>query len=223
MELNKIKQLQNVKLITSSESICYVYKDIIYKVFKNNLTIKDRLDTIKFFLENNVQNTPMLYDLIYNNNEIIGYSMQYYKKAIPISDINRFKLRKEKCLELTNVYLSLKDNNNLCYMDFNKGNVFVDNGNILLLDIDNCLKMNLENEQTSKQLLKEFIIDIIYKTNFFDYELYFTFDERRRIRNILFQNINNKNINSVDDLKNFINSVSKTDVKKILKKIPYKI
>ena len=87
MELNKIKQLQNVKLITSSESICYVYKDIIYKVFKNNLTIKDRLDTIKFFLENNVQNTPMLYDLIYNNNEIIGYSMQYYKKAIPISGI----------------------------------------------------------------------------------------------------------------------------------------
>ena len=30
MEINKIKQLKNVKLISSTESDCYAYKDIIY-------------------------------------------------------------------------------------------------------------------------------------------------------------------------------------------------
>ena len=37
MELNNIKELKNIKLISSIESNCYVYKDIIYKVFKNSL------------------------------------------------------------------------------------------------------------------------------------------------------------------------------------------
>ena len=223
MEINKIKQLKNVKLISSTESDCYAYKDIIYKVFKNILTARDRLDTIKFFLERDIQYCPKLYDFIYDNNEIVGYSMQYYKKAISISDIDRFKILKKKCLELIEIYLLLKDDNNLCYIDFNKGNVFVNNNNILLLDIDSCLKRNLENEQISKQLLKEFVLGIIYKTYFFDYETFFTSVERERIRNILCKNIDGVNIDSIDDLKNFIDDVSKTDVKKVLKRIPYKI
>ena len=150
MELNKLKQLKNVKLISSTESDCYTYKDIIYKVFKSSLTAIDRMDTIKFFLENDIQHCPKLYDYIYDNNEIVGYSMKYYKKAIPISDIDRFKILKEKCLELIEIYLFLKDDNNLCYLDFNKSNVFVNNNNILLLDIDSCLKRNFENEKYVK-------------------------------------------------------------------------
>jgi len=218
MELSRVKQLPNLKLITSSESNCYIYKDIIYKIFKNNISIMDRLDIIKFFLENDIQNCPKLYDFIYDNNKIVGYSMRYYKKVIPFSEINRFKVLKEKSLELIDVYLSLKDNNNLCYIDFNKGNVFVNNSNILLLDIDSCLKRNLENEQISKQLLKDFILGAIYKTYFFDYETYFTSIEQEQIRSILCENID-----SIDDLKNFINDVTKMKVRKVLKKIPYTI
>ena len=60
MEINKIKQLKNIKLISSTESDCYSYKDIIYKVFKNSLTARDRLDTIKFFLEHDIQYCPKL-------------------------------------------------------------------------------------------------------------------------------------------------------------------
>ncbi|MBQ8192821.1 MAG: hypothetical protein IJZ46_01970 [Bacilli bacterium] len=223
MELNKIKELKDVKTITSTESICYVYKDIIYKVYKNNLTVRDRLDTIEFFLENNIQHTPKLYDLIYDDSEIVGYSMQYYKKAIPISGISRFKLLKEKCLELIEVYQSLKDDNNLCYIDFHKDNIFVNNNSVLFLDIDCCLKRNFENEQASKQLLKEFIIRLIYKTYLFEIEPYFTSEERKQIRNILFKNTDGENINSIEDLKKFLNDISKKEIKKVLKKIPYKI
>ena len=112
MELNEIKSLKNVKLISSNESDCYIYKNIVYKIFKSNLTVRDRLETIKFFLENDIHNCPTLYDFIYDNNEIIGYSMQYYKKAIPFSEIKKFKLLKEKCVELIDVYLTLKSDNN---------------------------------------------------------------------------------------------------------------
>ena len=223
MELNDIKELKKIKLISSTESNCYVYKDIIYKVFKNRLIARDRLDIIKFFLENDVLHCPKLYDLIYNNNEIIGYSMQYYKKAMSISRINRFNLSRSKCLELIDVYLALKDDNSLCYIDFNRNNVFVNNNKILLLDIDSCLKRTLESEQVSKEILKEFILGIIYKTYFFDYETYFTSVEREQIRNILSKNIAGENIDSIDDLRKFVVDVSKNDVNKVLKRLHYKI
>lgn len=223
MEVNRIQQLENVKLISSTESNCYVYKDIIYKVYKSSINARDRLDTIKFFLENNIQYCPKLYDYIYDKDEIVGYSMKNYKKAISISDINRFKLLKEKCLELIDAYLFLKDENDFCYVDFHSNNVCINNNNILLLDIDSCLKRNFENENNSKQLLKEFVLDTIYKTYFFDYEIYFLPKERQQIRNTLFKNVDNLNIDSIDDLKNFIENVSKTDIKKVLKKIPYKL
>ena len=218
MELNNIKKIKDINLISSTESDCYIYKNVIYKVFKNGLTAIDRLDTIKFFLEHDIQYCPKLYDFIYDNNEIIGYSMQYYKKAIPISKIKRFKLLKDKCLELIDAYLSLKNDNNLCFTDFNKGNIFINNGDILLLDIDSCLKRNADNEKISEQLLKEFILGSIYKTYFFDYETYFTSVEREQIRKVLFEDLE-----SINDLQKFTKEVTKTDIKKVLKRIPYKI
>jgi len=218
MELNNIKKLKDINLISSTESDCYIYKNVIYKVFKNGLTAIDRLDTIKFFLEHDIQYCPKLYDFIYDNNEIIGYSMQYYKKAIPISKIKRFKLLKDKCLELIDAYLSLKNDNNLCFTDFNKGNIFINNGDILLLDIDSCLKRNADNEKISEQLLKEFILGSIYKTYFFDYETYFTSVEREQIRKVLLEDLE-----SINDLQKFTKEVTKTDIKKVLKRIPYKI
>lgn len=218
MEINNIKKLNNINLISSTESDCYIYKNVIYKVFKNSLTAKGRLDTIKFFLEHDIQYCPKLYDFIYDNNEIIGYSMQYYKKAISISEIKRFKLLKDKCLELIYAYLSLRNDNNLCFTDFNKGNIFINNGDILLLDIDSCLKRSTDNEKISEQLLKEFILGSIYKTYFFDYETYFTSVEREQIRKVLFEDLE-----SINDLQKFTKEVTKTDIKKVLKRIPYKI
>lgn len=34
MELNDIKELKNIKLISSTESNCYIYKDIFIKYLK---------------------------------------------------------------------------------------------------------------------------------------------------------------------------------------------
>ena len=218
MELSDIKKIKNLKLISSTESNCYIYKDVVYKIFKNALIVRDRLDTIKFFLENDIHNCPTLYDFIYDNNEIIGYSMQYYKKAIPVSEIKKFKLLKEKCFDLINVYLSLKNDTNFCFIDFNKGNVFINKDEILLLDIDGCIKTDSYSEKVSEQLLKEFILGLIYKTYFFESQPYFMAVEREQIRSVLFEGIE-----SINDLQKFTKDVTEMDVKKVLKRIPYKI
>ena len=218
MELNKIKQLPDLKIISSSESNCLIYKDIIFKIFINENLTEDRIDIINYFINNKIDNCPIIYDLIYDNEKIVGYSMEYYKKAVSINNINRLKILKEKCLELINVYTTLKNNNNICYIDFNRNNVFINNNQILLLDIDSSLMNNNINEEISIKLLIEFIISLIYKTYFFENEIYFSIKERLYIRNILCNNIN-----TIDNLITLINDISKKDIKHTLKKIPYKI
>lgn len=218
MELNKIKQLPNLKLISSRESNCLIYKDIIFKIFINENLTEDRIDIINYFINNKIDNCPIIYDLIYDNDKIVGYSMEYYKKAVSINNINRLKILKEKCLELINVYTNLKKNNNICYIDFNRNNVYINNNQILLLDIDSSLINNNINEEISIKLLIEFIISLIYKTYFFENEVYFSIQERQYIRNILCDNIN-----TINNLITLINDISKKDIKHTLKKIPYKI
>lgn len=66
MELNEIN-VQNNKIINSRESTLYIDKNIIYKVFKRDIDIKQHLKVIKKLLVNKTNYYPEIYDFIYKD------------------------------------------------------------------------------------------------------------------------------------------------------------
>ena len=212
----------DAKVLKSNESNCYIYKDMIYKIFNSDIDIKKRLHAIEIFLNNNIQGCPMVYDFIHDNSKVVGYSMKYYDKAKPFSIDRRFRIRKEICYQLVNIYLNLKEKYNICYFDFHNGNIFLNDGKVLLLDVDSCLNNTRINAEISEKFLFEYVLTVIYKTFFFDNELYFSNNERYLVRSTLYEH-DGKKMQNIEELKDFIQEVSKRDVHKVLKKIPYKI
>ena len=220
----KLKEVTNtnLKFLDSNESKCYFDKDRFYKIFKSNIDVEPRIEVIKTFLNNNIQGCPQLYEFIYDCDKVVGYSMEYYKKAISFSGKMRFEFVKKKCLELLYLYMQLKNRYDLCYVDFYNGNVCIYNSSILLLDVDSCLIGKNINENITDKYLLDYILSIIYNLSFFDCEVYFTQEERKAIRDELYKN-NDDTIKTVKDIERFVSTVAKSDVKKVLKRIPYNI
>ena len=221
MELKELINA-NLKSLDSNESNCYFDKDKVYKIFKNNIDIESRIEVIKKILNNNIQGCPQLYEFIYDCDGVVGYSMEYYKKAIPFSSKMRFDFRKKKCLELLYLYIQLKDRYDLCYADFHNKNVYINQSSILLLDIDSCLIGKRINENVTDKYLIDYILSNIYNVSFFDYEIYYTQEERKIIRDELYK-FNDSTIKKIEDLELFVQSSTKPDIKKVLKKLPYNI
>ena len=220
----KLKEVinANFKFLDSSESKCYFDNDRLYKIFKSNIDVESRIEVIKIFLNNNIQGCPQLHEFIYDCDKIVGYSMEYYKKIIPFSGKMRFEFVKKKCLELLYLYMQLKDRYDLCYADFHNGNVCINNSSILLLDVDSCLIGKNINENITDKYLFDYILSVIYNVSFFDCEIYFTQEERKTIRDELYKN-DGDIIKIVKDIEQFVSTVTKSDVKKVLKRIPYNI
>lgn len=221
MELNEVTNA-NLRFLDSNESKCYFDRNRVYKVFKDNIDVESRIDVIKQFLNNNIQGCPQLHEFIYDYERIVGYSMEYYKGAIPFSGKMRFEFVKKKCLELLYLYMQLKDRYDLCYVDFHNGNVCINNSSILLLDVDSCLLGKNINESITDKYLLDYILSVIYNVMFFECEIYFTQEERKTIRDELYKG-NDGTIRSVKDLEQFISTVTKSEVKKVLRRIPFNI
>ena len=221
MELNEITNA-NLRFLDSNESKCYFDRNRVYKVFKDNIDVESRIDVIKQFLNNNIQGCPQLHEFIYDYERIVGYSMEYYKGAIPFSGKMRFEFVKKKCLELLYLYMQLKDRYDLCYADFHSGNVCINNSSILLLDVDSCLLGKNINESITDKYLLDYILSVIYNVMFFECEIYFTPEERKAIRDELYKG-NDGTIRSVKDLEQFISTVTKSEVRKVLRRIPFNI
>ena len=222
MVLNE-KSIPNNRIINSRESTLYIDKNIIYKIFKEEININQRIKVIKKILVNKTNYFPEIYDFVYKNSIIIGYAMKYYPNAIEFSQNMRFNFIKKKCLELIDIYLNLKNNYNLCYSDFHKGNVYINSDSILLLDIDSCAVRKDKNENITDKFLCDYVLKMLYKTIFFDYEIYFSQEERKIIRGILYENTSGEKIETIEDLRLYTQIVTKGNIKKVLKKLPYSI
>ena len=222
MVINNEEELGKLKKIESLESNCYLKKDVVYKIFKENIDIEKRIKIIKIFLNNKIDGCPKIEDLIYEDNKVVGYIMKYYPRLKQLKDINNFNFLKQKLLELIKIHLLLENEYNICYFDYSNNNVFLYNKNILLLDIDSCLNKE-NNSLIARDMLIDFILSIIYKINYFDIEIYFTMEERHLIEDIIYTNYNGDKINNIADIQNFLNNITMKDIKKQLKKIPYKL
>lgn len=214
--------MKDMKKITSLESTCYIRNDLVYKIFKPNIDISKRIEIIKLFLNNKVEGCPEIYDLIYEDNMVIGYIMKYYSRLKEIKNISNFNFVKQKLLELINLHLFLMEKYNIFYFDYNDHNVFLNKKNILLLDIDSCFTEN-DKSEFATNILIDFILSVIYKINYFDIRIYFLPEERQIIEDIIYTNYNGERIKNIYDIKNFINNVSSKDIKMQLKRMPYKL
>ena len=217
------KSISNNRIINSRESTLYIDKNIIYKIFKENIDINKRIKVIEILLNNDIIGCPKIYDFVYHNLQIVGYTMQYYPNAVPFSQNMKFEFIRKKCLELIKLYLDMKNNYNLCYIDFYNENVFINNSSILLLDIDSCEIKENEKQKIADKYLCDYVLKMIYKTIFFDYEIYFSLEEREKIRKVLYKDINGQRIETIKDLEMFVQTTTKSDIKKVLKKLPYSI
>ena len=97
MTLNE-KNISNNRIINSRESTLYIDKNIIYKIYKENIDINERIKVINKFLENKINCCPEIYDFVYKDSMIIGYAMKYYKNAIMFSQNMKFNSIIKKCL-----------------------------------------------------------------------------------------------------------------------------
>ena len=222
MEINKLNILE-MKKIVSKEATLYIDKNLIYKIFNSGIDIGSRIKVIDIFLNHYITGSPEIYDFICDNSQIVGYTMKYYPKAIPFSQNMRFEYIRKKCLELIELYIDMKKTYNLCYFDFHSGNIYINNSSILLFDVDSCALGKEVNENISDKLLCDYVLSMIYKVMFFDYELYYTPSESQIIRSNLYKDINEKSIEKISNLELFTREVTKRDIKKVLKRIPYNI
>lgn len=224
MNIEDIYNNHKLKMIKqySTESNCFHDNNNFYKIYKNNIDVNQRMKTIEIFKENKINGCPVINDYIYGDENIIGYVMKYYKKAKPFYKENKYEFIRQKCLELINIYNNLKSNYNLCYFDFHKQNVFINDNHILLLDVDSSLNYNPRIDLKATHNLIDYIVSMIYKTIFFDYEAYYQSHDRDEIRAALLTYDNNY-ISTLDDVEYFVNNITKKEAKKYLKKIPYSI
>ena len=213
----------NMKKIVSRESELYIDKDLIHKIFKSGIDVEKRIRVIKIFSKNHIANCPRIYDFICDRSQIIGYTMKYYPNAVPFSQNMKFEFIRKKCLELIKLYLYMKNTFDLCYCDFHSENIYINNSSILLMDIDSCLFGKDDIENITDKNLCDFVLSMIYKIIFFDCEIYFTPTERNIIRSKLYEDINGNSIETINDLELFTKEVTKRDIKKVLKRIPYNI
>ena len=222
MELNNLNIL-GMKKIVSQEATLYIDKSLIHKIFKGEIDIESRIKVIDIFLCHYITGCPEIYDFIYDNSQIVGYTMKYYPRAVPFSQNMKFEYIRKKCLELIELYLDMKKTCNLCYCDFHSKNIYINNSSILLLDVDSCALGKDANENISDKLLCDYVLSMIYKVIFFDYEIYFTPSERQIIRSNLYKDINEKSIETISDLEFFTRKVTEKDTKKLLRRIPYNL
>lgn len=143
-DINKFKKFLSFDLNTNSK--LYFNKDLIHKVLNENLInlkqILEYLDKLK--LEELVE----IKNLIYNNNNMIGYSIKRYKKYKSLEKLKKrpFELKKRDCFKLVETYSKLLKNN-LYYKDFHLGNILLNKktSDIKICDLDSFDFINGEN------------------------------------------------------------------------------
>lgn len=202
------------------ESTIYLSNNTIYKIYKPNFMMESRIDIINKFMTNHIEGCPLIYDLIYNDNTFLGYSMKYYKKTKPITHLS-LNMKKKLCFELIQLFEEIKEKNELLYYDFHEGNVLENESNILLLDIDSCIKYSKTNNDIACSYLNDFILCIIYGY-YRKYEIYLTSDERNKYSDLLYQNLsfNRKEKGNIKEIEDLIINIEEKDIKKLKKNLP---
>ncbi|MBQ8681466.1 MAG: hypothetical protein IJ509_00950 [Bacilli bacterium] len=162
-EIKNKKRYFPLDINTSSK--LYADKEIIYK-FPYFLS-KDLKQILEYVDQLNFKEFIKVLNLIYNKDELIGYSFQRYKnyRSLNKNKLRNFTLKKSDCYKIIKIYNTLAENYIEC-TDFHQGNVLLDyhTNDIKLCDLDSfCFSTHEDLKEI--QIKKAFILSIAYLYN----------------------------------------------------------
>lgn len=223
--MENIEDIKNGKKISNSlTNELYLYNNILYKIFNNLFDIEKKELLLKKLYNNPIKDCSNIYNFLYED-ELIGYGMEYYNNYIPLKKIKKipFEYKKIYAHKLIEIYNKLKELGYI-YYDFHGDNILVNKDELKLIDIDNCLLNNEFNNKLGTRILSEMIVSILFDCKFFDYQVYFYKDEQEKIIDILFSGLNDGyNKINLNELNNYIEDLTKKDIKIIKKYLPKNI
>jgi len=221
-EIKKYKYLEEISCKDIVEF--YLNKNEIFKVIYS-IDYEEKIKTISKFNQS-IKNCIIVNKININQEKKYGYySMKYLYDYKTLSKVlGKLSLKKKKiyCYKLIEAYLEIRKLN-LVYYDFHEKNILVKNNDLLLIDLDSCLKLNKENEKLSLKYLTELIIVILYdfKMNFGIFS-YLLKDEREKILHILYGEMYENDI-TLGLLCDYIENISKKEIKQKQKQISKKL
>ena len=136
--LEKINLNNNSHLNTNS--IIYINNDYIYKIIKDEYFFNEEFErNINYLINNEITNTPKIYEKLYHNNKFIGYIMQNIKNSMTFKDAIKVNLDEQiKVNAIINIHKALKDihNRNITLGDIHLDNFLITEDNGYIIDLD---------------------------------------------------------------------------------------
>ncbi len=220
--LDDIRKGKKLSKKYSLNSDLFIYNGVLYKIFNESRELENKEKVLNTLYKVPVDGCSNIYSLIYDK-ELRGYGMEYYKSYKTLRSIKKipFDLKKIYCHKLIEIYNKLKELGYI-YYDFHKDNVLVKTYDLKLIDIDSCLNNTRENNMLGMKYLNEMILSILFDTNYFEYQIYYTGYERKVFVDTLYSGLSYEHCEngSLDELDYYIEGLLEKDIKKVKKKLP---
>ena len=138
-EYKNISKLYIPKDMHNTDKL-FIKDGMIYKIFNDNSFIDEKERNITFLINNQIPNTPIIYEKLYDSNSFIGYTMEYIKDTITFRQaIGKNISLDSKMSAIRDVYESMKylHSHNIYLGDIHSDNMLVSsNGHGYLIDLE---------------------------------------------------------------------------------------
>ena len=217
--ISEIKTGKRIKVL-ATEADLILYKGKLYKLFNSTNNLKLKISILDELYDRPIDNCTKINEILYDDT-LLGYSMPYYKDYTEAGRINApLKLKKIYTRKLIDIYRELKQRGFVFY-DFHDGNVLVKRDELVLVDIDSCIELSNENDILGTRYLNELILSNVFGCNLSICKAYYGKQKYEQINECLYSDLSYtyKEKGSLDELDDYIQSINKTDVKNMQKKI----
>ena len=234
--MEKIKDIRKGTKISNSiasDANLYLYNNLVYKLYKKNMMVKgvEHDELLDYEAKEDILNTLYKYPIedcakiceILQEDTLLGYGMEYYGDYKTLRKTKKIEFENKKIYihKIIELYKKIRDMGYI-YYDFHEQNVLVNSKELRLIDIDSCLYKTRENDILGIKYLNELVLEILFDCIFFEIKVYYTKNEIKHFSDILYSGLsydyNEKG--SLEELEEYVQSISKKDIKELKKKLP---
>ncbi len=210
-----IKKSKKISGGLAKEAELFLYKNYVYKLFisKANLQLKTKI--LDELYDKPVNNCARVCSILYDD-DLLGYSMEYYKKYCELAKFKKTPIYFKKIYvdKLIDIYKELKTRGFIFY-DFHGHNVLVNDEELRLIDIDSCLEFSDENDKLGSRYLNEFVLSLVFDTNYFDRRQCYGILTKNDVEAELYSDLsyNYGERVSLDELNEYIQGINDKEIK----------